>query len=75
MAFNTAARVDTILEQIRVFIRDEVMPLESTLLKQGFGTLLPTLAEKRQRVKELGLWAPHLPVEHGGLGLTLSVYP
>ena len=74
MAFNTAARVDTILEQIRVFIRDEVMPLESTLLKQGFGTLLPTLAEKRQRVKELGLWAPHLPVEHGGLGLTLSEF-
>jgi alkylation response protein AidB-like acyl-CoA dehydrogenase len=33
--------------------------------------LLPLLAEKRQQVKDLGLWAPHLPEAIGGMGLSL----
>ena len=35
---------------------------------------LPRLEEKRKQVKALGLWAPHLPKEMGGPGLTLPEF-
>jgi alkylation response protein AidB-like acyl-CoA dehydrogenase len=36
--------------------------------------LAPALEEKRARVKELGLWAPFLPEELGGMGMSLIEY-
>jgi alkylation response protein AidB-like acyl-CoA dehydrogenase len=60
-----------LLSRIRQFIREEVFPLERDFLNRPFRELLPTLAEKRERVKSLGLWAPQLPSEYGGLGLGL----
>ncbi len=62
------------LEQIQRFIRDEVLPLEADFLHRPFRELLPTLHEKRQVVKALGLWAPHLPKALGGLGLSLPEF-
>ncbi len=35
---------------------------------------MPALKEKREKVKSLGLWAPHLPADLGGLGLSLSQF-
>jgi alkylation response protein AidB-like acyl-CoA dehydrogenase len=70
----TEERIDTLIEQIRAFMRDDVYPLEERLLREGFRALLPALAEKRRKVKRLGLWAPHLPEEHGGLGLALPEF-
>ena len=43
-------------------------------LRRPFRELTPALKRKREKVKALGLWAPHLPKEHGGLGLTLSEF-
>ena len=74
MAGEAGAHSDTLLDHIRTFMREEVYPLEAALLQHGFRALLPTLAHKRQRVKALGLWAPHLPAEHGGLGLNLPEF-
>ena len=65
------ARLEHILPQIREFVQEELIPLEPTFLQQGFGAVLPILQEKRQIVKNLGLWAPSLPPELGGLGLSL----
>ena len=62
------------LEKIRAFIRDEVLPLETDFLHRPFRELLPVLREKRNQVKALSLWAPHLPREYGGLGFTLSEF-
>jgi acyl-CoA dehydrogenase len=69
-----ADRVGTLLSKIQDFIRAEVLPLESEFLRRPFRELLPALGEKRERVKALGLWTPHLPKEYGGLGLTLSEF-
>ena len=74
MAVRADQQIDALLEQIRGFMRDEVYPLEAQLLREGFGALLPTLREKRRLVKQQGLWAPHLPQEYGGLGLSLSEF-
>lgn len=60
-----------ILKIIQEFIKSEVVPLESLLLRGDFEQLQGVLAEKRQQVKALGLWTPHLPKEMGGSGLTL----
>jgi len=43
-------------------------------LHSPFRELLPQLNSMRARIKALGLWAPHLPVEYGGPGLTLSEF-
>ncbi|MEW5986687.1 MAG: acyl-CoA dehydrogenase family protein [Chloroflexota bacterium] len=60
-----------LLSTIHAFVRDELMPLESVMLQKGFRAVLPVLTEKRQQVKALGLWAPHLPPELEGMGLSL----
>ena len=71
--FSTS-RVAALLPEIRSFMEEEVYPLEDDFREMGVGELLPTLAEKRARVKALGLWAPHLPAELGGMGLSLMEF-
>ncbi len=67
-------RLQSLLSQIREFLREEIYPLETDFLHRPFRDLLPLLAAKRQRVKDLGLWLPHLPAEYGGLGLKLTEF-
>ena len=66
--------IEPILDSVRAFIRQELYPLEADFLRKPFRELLPVLREKRERVKALGLWAPHLPKEYGGLGLPLAAF-
>ncbi|HYR10345.1 MAG TPA: acyl-CoA dehydrogenase family protein [Longimicrobium sp.] len=66
--------LDPILHQIRAFVRDELLPLEDRLRAGAFAELAPALESSRRRVKELGLWAPFLPRELGGLGMSLTEY-
>jgi alkylation response protein AidB-like acyl-CoA dehydrogenase len=71
MDFSVSARVQPIVAQIRAIVETELYPLEADFLNGEFRDLLPILAKKRAQVQAAGLWAPHLPVEYGGLGLTL----
>jgi alkylation response protein AidB-like acyl-CoA dehydrogenase len=63
-----------LVQKIRAFLVEEVYPLEQDFLKKSFRELLPVLQEKRQQVKDLGLWTPHLSEEYGGLGLSLAEF-
>jgi len=65
-------RIEDILDRMRAFMESDVYPLEEVSNHTPFFELLPTLQEKRQKVKELGLWTPQVPKEWGGLGLSLS---
>lgn len=67
-------RVAEHLPRFRSFIQQEVYPLESLMGADHFDELIAALAEKREQVKSLGLWAPHLPIELGGLGLSLTEF-
>ncbi len=69
--FDLSPEFEKNLATIREFVREELFPLEREYLAQGFKALEPTLQEKRQKVKDLGLWLPQVPKEYGGLGLTL----
>jgi acyl-CoA dehydrogenase len=63
-----------LLTAIRSFINERAIPLERAFLSRPFRELEPQLNELRSEVKRLGLWAPHLPVELGGCGLSLTEF-
>ncbi len=69
MDFSIPDKMQTVLATIRDFMEREVYPLE-TAGGDSFRALLPELRERRARVKELGLWAPQIPHEYGGMGLS-----
>jgi len=74
MDFNRPSHLEPILEQVRTFVERELFPLEHAFLNREFRDLVPALAEKRNQVKQAGLWAPFLPVAYSGMGLTLLEY-
>lgn len=63
-----------LIAEIRKFIETQALPLEPKFLSTPFRALVPELAVLRDEVKRLGLWAPHLPKSHGGLGLSLPEF-
>ena len=70
MDFAPSPTLQPILDKVERFIRDEAILLERHF-HGSFRALLPELERLRRRVKELGLWAPQLPREYGGMGLSL----
>jgi acyl-CoA dehydrogenase len=69
MDFSIPPSLQETLASVRKFLADEVYPIERDLLARPFRELLPTLAAKRDRVREMGLFAPQVPKENGGGGL------
>ena len=69
--FDLSPEFQKNLATIREFVREELFPLEKEYLASGFNALAPKLQQKRQKVKDLGLWLPQVPKEYGGMGLTL----
>ncbi len=68
-------RTRELLPKIKVFIEKELYPLETTeYLAHDFSHVEPILQQKRQLVKQAGLWGLHLPEEDGGLNLTLCEF-
>ena len=70
MDFFVSERIGGILERMRAFMRDVVFPLEQHFVSKEFVEMVPTLDEVRQKVKAQGLWAPQVPEELGGMGLS-----
>jgi alkylation response protein AidB-like acyl-CoA dehydrogenase len=71
MDFAVPENTQRMIHVIRDFIRQEVYPLERDFLNASFRDLLPVLQVKRDQVKAMGLWAPHIPEAYGGQGLSL----
>jgi acyl-CoA dehydrogenase len=72
MDFSLPASLGPVLQQMRTIVDQDVIPLEGELARLGsFKALEPALDAVRARVKSQNLWAPQLPKEHGGMGLTL----
>ncbi|HSH03808.1 MAG TPA: acyl-CoA dehydrogenase family protein [Anaerolineae bacterium] len=69
--FQVPVHVEKMLMEIRLFLEKEVYPLEKSFIGGSFREMVPILAEKRGLVKEMGLWAPQVPREYGGVGLSL----
>jgi acyl-CoA dehydrogenase len=71
MDFSEPEKVGLIRTSVREFMAKEVYPLEPVLRRQGFQQSVPILKEKRERAKQTGLFAPHIPKQLGGAGLSL----
>ena len=63
--------VTAVVERLRELLDGPGRGAEATMLRDGWRAALPQLHELRNEVKRIGAWAPHLPVAHGGLGLSL----
>lgn len=72
MGFTPSEGLKDVLARMTRFVDEELVPLEPELFAKGFVALEAPLDEKRARARELGIFAPHLPEEHGGLGLSLT---
>jgi acyl-CoA dehydrogenase len=74
MDFAVSEKMQTVLELINEFVDKELLPLEPAFLQGQWDDLEPVLAEKREMVKKMELWAPLHPAEYGGMGLDLVEY-
>lgn len=74
MDFSDPPKVKAIRGILREFMQKEVYPLEPRLRSEGFKALVPLLEEKRQRARQTGLWAAHVPEKFGGAGLSLGEF-
>ena len=67
----TSISTDDLVERLRALLDGPGRAAEATMLSHGWTIALPQLRTLRAEVKRIGGWAPHLPPEHGGMGLTL----
>jgi len=62
--FSTEPEFEKKLEWMREFVREEVFPLE--VLETDEATFARIIRSLQDEVKKQGMWAAHLPPEHGG---------
>jgi acyl-CoA dehydrogenase len=68
-------KVRQIAPQIKSFIENELVPLETTeFLTSKFSKIVPILNQKRELVKKMGLWGLQWSEAEGGLGLSLCEF-
>lgn len=65
------AALEGFLTSLGRFLDEVVAPLESRFLLEGFAAISQDLERARDEARARGLFAPQLPVEDGGLGLSL----
>lgn len=70
----TTEILSDLLVRVRQFVDEEVIPLEKLLISRPWAEVEPLLNQKREVVKDAGLWGLALPVEYGGQGLTLAEF-
>lgn len=71
MDFAISVEMQDLLRRIEALMHAEVYPREPAFLHQPFFSVEPELKQARRKVQEAGLFAPQVPKEHGGLGLSL----
>ncbi|WP_440008898.1 acyl-CoA dehydrogenase family protein [Halomicrococcus sp. SG-WS-1] len=69
MEYDDSDRAQTFAARTREFIDDVVIPVEREMLGDG-PVDDDTIQELRDAAREAGVYAPHLPEEYGGQGLS-----
>ncbi len=71
MNFESPQWLTEQLEQAQAFVDEQLIPLEPSILTADFFEVEPQLKGLREKVKAMGLWAPHIPSSIGGCGKSL----
>ena len=66
--FSTEPEFQEQLDWMRAFVRDEIWPIETVFDELGQDGFERAMAPLKERVRERGLWAAHLPPDLGGQG-------
>ena len=72
MDFTTPRHIETIAHRVRQFVDDEVIPVETELLRSGDDLSNDILQSLRAKAKAAQLWAPTMPKAWGGMGLNIQ---
>ena len=74
MDFSLSPELEALRQKTGAFVKDHCIPLETP--RESFdeheNIPLEKLAVLRDTAKSLGLWAPQMPKELGGMGLTMT---
>src|SRR5579883_2607989 len=62
------------VQRVRALVNETIIPAEARLLGRGFRESLPELGKLRDAARVAGVWAPYLPRDLGGMGLSLYDY-
>ncbi|WP_277182620.1 acyl-CoA dehydrogenase family protein [Caballeronia sp. BR00000012568055] len=73
MDFSLSPELKKLREQIREFVAQEIVPLESNPAAYDAheNIAVDQLTKLREKAKRAGLWSPQMPRERGGLGLKM----
>jgi len=71
--FTLTAEVREMRQRVRSFMDEHVYPNEE-LLAEGGGEAEALMKDLQSRTKAMGMWAPHLPAEAGGMGIGFMPY-
>jgi acyl-CoA dehydrogenase len=66
--FSTDPEFERKLDWMRVFVREQIWPLETLYPELGWDGLVQAMKPLQEQVKEQQLWAAHLDSELGGQG-------
>ena len=61
-------------QRVRDFVDEVVLPLEPRYLNEPWGSVVVALDAARAEARSRGIWAPHLPLQMGGRGLSLLAF-
>jgi acyl-CoA dehydrogenase len=69
ISFDLPPELALLRARVRAFVDESVIPNEAKILAEDVTKTRDTLNALRAQTKAAGLFVPHLPKEHGGLGL------
>ena len=72
MNFAMPRHIAAIAHRVRHFVDEEVIPLESELLRSGAAPSVEMVLELRRKAKAARLWAPTMPKAWDGMGLDIE---
>jgi acyl-CoA dehydrogenase len=69
ISFDLPPELADLRATVRAFVDEHIIPAEAKVLEEDRDKKRDTLRTLRTRARDAGLFVPHLPKEHGGLGL------
>ncbi|MDO9553815.1 acyl-CoA dehydrogenase family protein [Rhodonellum sp.] len=71
---SSSKKVEELVPKYDLFIQKHLFPIEKEIIYGSFKSNLPRLQALREIAKKEGLFAPHLSLHEGGLGLELMEF-